>query len=145
MIRIRRINQNETRMQAYPKSKSSLIRSAAHTLLSARVLHTPVWPNGSSCLAEWFVATWHRTTDSIVLNGFIISLLRHYFQHAFNKPLHYFYLLNVRFNKPLQETTISCLETLLGWNKLGLKDQLKYTLIENENEFFIIIIQIRPN
>jgi len=45
MIRIRRTNQNETRMQAYPKNKSSFIRSAAHTLLSARVLHAPIWPN----------------------------------------------------------------------------------------------------
>jgi len=35
-------------MPAYPKSKSSLIRSAAHTLLSAHVLHAPVWPNDSS-------------------------------------------------------------------------------------------------
>jgi len=48
MIRIRRTNQNKTCMQTYPKSKSSLIRSAAHTLLSARVLHAPVWLNGSS-------------------------------------------------------------------------------------------------
>jgi len=35
-------------MQAYPKSIFSLIRSTTHSLLSARVMHAPVWPNGAS-------------------------------------------------------------------------------------------------
>jgi len=59
-------------MQAYPKSKSSLIRSAAHTLLSARV-HAPVWPNHAAPRGiGWQV--------SILLNGFNISLLQHNLQ-----------------------------------------------------------------